>query len=31
MHSVVLSCLFVIALNLLVTQMMSFWFTVATP
>jgi phospholipid/cholesterol/gamma-HCH transport system permease protein len=30
-HSVVLSCLFVIALNLLVNQMMSFWFPIATP
>jgi hypothetical protein len=27
----VLSCLFVIALNLMVTQMMSFWFPIATP
>jgi phospholipid/cholesterol/gamma-HCH transport system permease protein len=26
MHSVVLSCLFVIALNLILNQMMSFWF-----
>ena len=31
MHSVVLSCLFVIALNLMVNQMMSLWFPVATP
>ena len=31
MHSVVLSCLFVIALNLMVNQMMSFWFPIATP
>jgi phospholipid/cholesterol/gamma-HCH transport system permease protein len=26
MHSVVLSCLFVIAINVIVNQMMSFWF-----